>query len=170
MAIASSEVVDPSLSSVEHSLDGCWKTFQVSSPVEPLMKYQNGSTEKIRMELAKDVSGSRIVEPDNSSSSQEASSQPVKRNKWKVEEVKKLIQMRGEMDERFQVVRGRMVLWEEISENLLCHGINRSSGQCKSLWTSLIQKYEQERRNGMKNRSWLYYDEMEKILSTHEAT
>ncbi|PIA33711.1 hypothetical protein AQUCO_04000045v1, partial [Aquilegia coerulea] len=139
--VRSSEVVDTS-SSGEDSLDDFLKTFLVSSPAEPPMKGQNGSTERKQMELAKDASGSGIVEPDNSYSPQEASSQSVKRNKWKVEEVKKLIQMRGEMDERFQVVKGRMVLWEEISEKLLRHGINRSSGQCKSLWTSLIQKYE----------------------------
>lgn len=35
-----------------------------------------------------------------------------------------------------------MALWEEISENLLANGITRSPGQCKSLWTSLVQKYE----------------------------
>lgn len=65
-----------------------------------------------------------------------------KRNKWKPEEVKKLIELRGELHSRFQVLRGRMALWEEISSNLLSDGITRSAGQCKSLWTSLIQKYE----------------------------
>lgn len=69
-------------------------------------------------------------------------SKPVKRNKWKPEDVKKLIKMRGELHSRFQVVKGRMALWEEISGNLLGDGITRSAGECKSLWTSLVQKYE----------------------------
>lgn len=83
---------------------------------------------------------------DNSNDYEDGETEPkpstVKRNKWKPEEVKKLIDMRGELNERFQVVKGRMVLWEEISQKLLADGVNRSPGQCKSLWTSLIQKYE----------------------------
>ncbi|KAF3779639.1 Ribonuclease j [Nymphaea thermarum] len=65
-----------------------------------------------------------------------------KRNKWKPEEITKLIKMRSDMDSQFQSVRSRMVLWEEISEKMLDHGINRSPAQCKSLWTSLVLKYE----------------------------
>lgn len=65
-----------------------------------------------------------------------------KRNKWKPEEVKKLIKMRGDFHSRFQVVKGRMALWEEISSSLLEDGITRSPAQCKSLWASLVQKYE----------------------------
>jgi hypothetical protein len=74
--------------------------------------------------------------------SQSKSSKSIKRNKWKPEEVKKLIDLRGELHSRFQVVKGRMALWEEISGNLSSDGINRSPGQCKSLWASLVQKYE----------------------------
>lgn len=76
------------------------------------------------------------------SNDQPKSSKPAKRNKWKPEDVKKLIRLRGELHSKFQVVKGRMALWEEISENLLAEGITRSAGECKSLWTSLVQKYE----------------------------
>lgn len=65
-----------------------------------------------------------------------------KRNKWKPEEIKKLIKKRSELDDRFRAVKARMVLWEEISASLLQHGVDRSPGQCKSLWSSLVQKYE----------------------------
>ena len=75
-------------------------------------------------------------------SSRPKSSKPAKRNKWKPEEVKKLIKMRGELHSRFQVVKGRMALWEEISASLLTEGISRSPAQCKSQWTFLVQKYE----------------------------
>lgn len=67
---------------------------------------------------------------------------PIKRNRWKPEEVKNLIKFRGELNSRFQVVKGRMALWEEISSNLSSQGFDRSPGQCKSLWASLVQKYE----------------------------
>ncbi|XP_056693028.1 ribonuclease J [Spinacia oleracea] len=63
-------------------------------------------------------------------------------NKWKPEEVKKLIMLHGDLHERFQVVRRCMALWEEISSSLVADGFNRTPGQCKSLWASLVQKYE----------------------------
>ena len=66
----------------------------------------------------------------------------VRRNKWKPEEIKILIKKRSEMDEKFRRVKARMVLWEEISADLLAHGVDRSPAQCKSLWSSLVQKYE----------------------------
>lgn len=76
------------------------------------------------------------------SNAQPASSKPVRRNKWKPEEVKQLINLRGKLNSRFQVLKGRMALWEEISGNLLSDGITRSAGECKSRWASLVQKYE----------------------------
>lgn len=65
-----------------------------------------------------------------------------KRKKWKPEEIKRLIKKRAELDDRFQAVKGRMILWEEVSASLSDHGINRTPAQCKSLWASLVQKYE----------------------------
>ena len=50
--------------------------------------------------------------------------------------------MRGKMNEKFQSVKGRMVLWKEISDTMLNQGVSRTPAQCKSLWTSLVQKYE----------------------------
>ncbi|KAL0318867.1 UNVERIFIED_CONTAM: Ribonuclease J [Sesamum angustifolium] len=74
--------------------------------------------------------------------SRQTPSKTAKRNKWKPEEVRKLIKLRGKLHSRFQVLKGRMALWEEISSSLLLDGIGRSPGQCKSLWASLVQKYE----------------------------
>ncbi|XP_060204457.1 ribonuclease J [Lycium barbarum] len=98
------------------------------------------------------------------------SSKPLKRNRWKHEEIKKLIKLRGELHSRFQVVRGRMALWEEISSNLLSIGVNRSPGQCKSLWASLVQKYEENKSDKKSQEKWPYFEEMSKILSDLEAT
>ena len=64
------------------------------------------------------------------------------RNKWKPEEIIKLIRLRGESNGRFQVAKGRMALWQEISTTLSADGFNRTAAQCKSLWASLVQKYE----------------------------
>ncbi|CAA6668305.1 unnamed protein product [Spirodela intermedia] len=114
-----------------------------------------------------------------------------KRNKWKPEEIKKLIEKRSELDDRFRAVKARMVLWEEISANLLQRGVDRSPGQCKSLWSSLVQKYEVffflltptlqkpiSHSSSMERtlvnasflvRSWPYFDSMSKVLSTATA-
>ncbi|KAF6161431.1 hypothetical protein GIB67_009310 [Kingdonia uniflora] len=139
-----------------------------SSTVEPSMKDQNVSISKRDLELVDDRSGRIREDSDKQSSMSAVPSKLAKRNKWKPEEVKKLIEMRGELDSRFEVVKGRMVLWQEISVNLLDCGINRTPGQCKSLWTSLLQKYE-ESRSGKKNKSWPYFDDMDNILSNREA-
>ncbi|KAJ6339602.1 hypothetical protein OIU77_007537 [Salix suchowensis] len=107
-----------------------------------------------------------LLENQNSRSKR---SEPVKRTKWKPEEVKSLIKLRGELHSRFQVVRGRMALWEEISTNLMADGINRSPGQCKYLWTSLAQKYEESKSDPKSQKSWPYFEDMDNILSDSET-
>ncbi|KAK8586468.1 hypothetical protein V6N13_010060 [Hibiscus sabdariffa] len=109
--------------------DEFWKSFIISSPADKLEDGNNGFIPS---------SGDDMEMP----SSQPKSLKPAKRNKWKPEEVKKLIEMRGELHSRFRVVKRRMALWEEISANLLADGISRSPLQCKSTWASLVQKYE----------------------------
>ncbi|XP_077227820.1 RNA-metabolising metallo-beta-lactamase family protein isoform X2 [Tasmannia lanceolata] len=91
-----------------------------------------------------------------------------KPNKWKPEEIKKLIKLRGELDSRFQAVKARMVLWEELSGNMLQSGIKRTPGQCKSLWASLVQKYEESKSGKNSERGWPYFDDMDKILAARE--
>lgn len=88
--------------------------------------------------------GTEISDDDSSerSSSQPKPSKGVRRNKWRPEEVKKLIKIRGELHSKFQVVKGRMALWKEISTHLANEGFNRTPSQCKSRWSSLLQKYE----------------------------
>ncbi|XP_027334131.1 ribonuclease J isoform X1 [Abrus precatorius] len=136
--------VEDDLSDAEDS-DEFWKTFVESSPVEKSIKANNGyvarkeQSSQLKIDDSEDAEECSFVETSNSKAK---SSKLAKRNKWKHEEVKKLIGMRGELNDRFQVVKGRMALWEEISQNLLADGISRSPGQCKSLWTSLLQKYE----------------------------
>lgn len=120
--------------------DDFWKPFVTSSTIHPLeenddgaflQEQQHDSSVKGNNKLSSDLSKSKLK-----------SSKSMTRNKWKPEEVKKLIKMRGELNSKFQVLKGRMALWQEISSNLLSDGIDRSPGQCKSLWASLVQKYE----------------------------
>uniref|UniRef100_A0A6M2EP66 Myb-like domain-containing protein n=1 Tax=Populus davidiana TaxID=266767 RepID=A0A6M2EP66_9ROSI len=142
-----------------------------SSPVNELVKSDESMVppgeqmNKLKEDVV-DSSDDDLLENENSRLKR---SKSVKRNKWKPEEVKSLIKMRGELHSRFQVVRGRMALWEEISTNLMADGINRSPGQCKSLWTSLVQKYE-ESKNGKKGKkAWPYFEDIDNILSDSET-
>ncbi|KAI4343630.1 hypothetical protein L6164_010958 [Bauhinia variegata] len=135
------------------------------------IKSDNGSVplKEQSSQLKKDGSeDTEENEPESTSTSEPKSSKP-KSNKWKPEEVKKLIGIRGDMHERFQVVKGRMALWEEVSKNLLVDGIERSPGQCKSLWTSLAQKYEEIKDGKRSKKSLPYLEDMDRILSDKDA-
>lgn len=126
--------------------DEFWKSFVApASPINSLVKGSNvliPQEEQQMSELGED--GTEISDDDSSerSSSQPKPSKGVRRNKWRPEEVKKLIKMRGELHSKFQIVKGRMALWKEISTHLANEGFNRSPSQCKSRWSSLLQKYE----------------------------
>ncbi|XP_025616120.1 ribonuclease J isoform X4 [Arachis hypogaea] len=150
-----------------------WKPFIASSPVEKSIKANNGYVPRkehksnIKKDDSEDIGEANFVK---ASSSELKSSKSGKRNKWKPEEIKKLINMRGKLHGRFQIVKGRMALWEEISQSLLADGISRSPGQCKSLWTSLVQKYQETKNEkGSSKSSWQYLEDMEKIMPDSEA-
>ncbi|EOY22451.1 Metallo-beta-lactamase - like 9 [Theobroma cacao] len=152
--------------------DEFWKSFITSSsPVNNLVNDNNGLVPKKEYKSQLKSDGTASSGDDSEMpSSQPKSSKPAKRNKWKPEEVKKLIKMRGKLHSRFQVVKGRMALWEEISTSLMAEGISRSPGQCKSLWTSLVQKYEESKGEKKSHKEWPYFEDMSKVFSDFEAT
>lgn len=164
---SSSSHREESLSPSSEDSDNFWTSFLSSSPVDEVGKDDNGSVprEEHISEPKRDVGDSSAI----SNSGLKSSNKPVKRNKWKPEEVKKLIRMRGELHGRFQVVKGRMALWEEISASLLADGIDRTPGQCKSLWASLIQKYEESKSGQRSMKSWPYFEDMHKMLSDFDT-
>ncbi|KAG6746148.1 hypothetical protein POTOM_050662 [Populus tomentosa] len=131
-------------SSDSENQDDFRKSFIPPSPVNELVRSDEDLVPP--WEHVNEIKEDGTISSDDDSLENQNSrlkgSKPVKRNKWKPEEVKSLIKKRGELHSRFQVVRGRMALWEEISTNLMADGINHSPGQCKYLWTSLAKKYE----------------------------
>ncbi|XP_040989316.1 ribonuclease J isoform X2 [Juglans microcarpa x Juglans regia] len=150
--------------------DDFWKVFTSSSPVDKVAKANNGFVPHTKHVSQVEKVGTESVKDDSLKlSNAQPKSKPVKRNKWKPEDVKKLIKMRGELHSRFQVVKGRMALWEEISGNLLGDGITRSAGECKSLWTSLVQKYEETKSGKKSRKSWPYFEEMDRVFSDTDA-
>lgn len=87
-----------------------------------------------------------------------------KHRKWKKHETLKLIEMRGNMENQFKTEKEK-VLWEEISASLLGHGIDRGPDQCKSLWVSLVTKYESLLQGEKSKKAWPFLAEMDKIFS-----
>lgn len=123
--------------------DDFWKSFvSPSSPSDEFVGGDENLVPVVDLVKERNIEDSEGSEDESPKTHKSKPSKSVKRNKWRPEEVKKLIKMRGQLHSRFQVVRGRMALWEEISNNLMTNGIDRSPGQCKSLWASLVQKYE----------------------------
>lgn len=118
------------------TLEHFWESFKSPTAVK-IARIVNGSAQGNKPKFGK----IGIMSKDSSQSAP-APVKSSKKNKWKPEEIKSLIQRRGEMNDKFQSVKGRMVLWEEISGSMLNQGISRTPAQCKSLWTSLVQKYE----------------------------
>ncbi|KAL9375501.1 hypothetical protein Peur_032380 [Populus x canadensis] len=158
-------------SSDSENQDDFRKSFIPPSPVNELVKSDEDLVppwEHVN-ELKEDGTISSDDDSLENQNSRSKGSKPVKRNKWKPEEVKSLIKMRGELHGRFQVVRGRMALWEEISTNLMADGINHSPGQCKYLWTSLAKKYEESKSDKKSQKSWPYFEDMDNILSDSET-
>nr|TKS06378.1 hypothetical protein D5086_0000123190 [Populus alba] len=158
-------------SSDSENQDDFRKSFIPPSPVNKLVKSDEDLVPP--WEHVNEIKEDGTISSDDDSSENQNSrskgSRPVKRNKWKPEEVKSLIKMRGELHSRFQVVRGRMALWEEISTNLMADGINHSPGQCKYLWTSLAKKYEESKNDKKSQKSWPYFEDMDNILSDSET-
>ncbi|EHA8590803.1 putative ribonuclease J [Cocos nucifera] len=121
-------------------LEDLLKSPKGSSAIQ-VSKVANGFVLEEHLKFSKDgkVGNRENIKP---SDPQPVATKPAKRNKWKPEEINRLIEMRGELDNRFRSAKARMILWEEISVSMLNHGVNRTPAQCKSLWASLVQKYE----------------------------
>ncbi|XP_010677899.1 ribonuclease J isoform X2 [Beta vulgaris subsp. vulgaris] len=159
--------IEESSSAESENSDGIWKSFTGLSTLPTGKQEERGEISTLLEEYADRSRGGEVNKDESDEESKHSTkrSKSTTRNKWKPEEVKKLIMLRGELHDRFQVVKGRMALWEEISSSLLNDGFNRTPGQCKSLWASLVQKYEESKSDEKSKKSWPHYQEMDTILS-----
>lgn len=142
--------------------DNFWRSFSASIREPGKSSDAFGFMEgQIDRKMGEEVSEDESDERHDSASKH---SKPTKRSKWKPEEIKKLIRLRGDLHGRLQSFRRRMAFWEEVSSSLLADGINRTPGQCKSLWASLVQKYEESKSDQKSKKSWPYYEQMDAIF------
>ncbi|KAI3455000.1 hypothetical protein Pfo_011663 [Paulownia fortunei] len=123
VVISNSKLPDRA-SNIDES-DDFWKSFVSSS----VLNQSEGNSDLLPEAENSEKATEESTELDSGlPKSRLKPSKTAKRNKWKPEEVKKLIKLRGELHSRFQVLKGRMALWEEISTSLLLDGISRSPG------------------------------------------
>ncbi|GMH01159.1 hypothetical protein Nepgr_002998 [Nepenthes gracilis] len=167
-ATASSDVAGSSTVDSKGS-DDFWKLFvgSSSSPSDQSAESSNGFVLQ-DVNPVDNRSDEEFGEDDDSVETLTPPRKPsksTKRNKWKPEEIKKLISLRGELNSQFRVTKGRMALWEEVSTKLIAEEVNRTPGQCKSLWASLVQKYEESKSDKKSKKSWPYFQDMDIILS-----
>ncbi|XP_078182151.1 RNA-metabolising metallo-beta-lactamase family protein isoform X2 [Carex rostrata] len=163
-------------------LKDIWNSFKKPSVVQVETDAVNPPTEQIENQVKLDNSAKRSSPPTQTEDDQleavkgeistetKAPAKTTKRNRWKPEEISRLVKLRGELDEKFQTVKGRMVLWEQISSDMLSHGMDRSAAQCKSLWASLVQKYEESKKDEKSRKIWPYYSDVDEILSSDKNT
>lgn len=158
--------LEESSSHASTKLEDPWESLKGPSAVR-VSKVANGSVLEEHLKISENgkADSRETIKP---SDPQPVTTKPAKRNKWKPEEIKQLIKLRGKFDNRFRIVKARMLLWEEISDNMSKHGVNRTPAQCKSLWASLVQKYEECKGNETTRKSWPYFTSMGRILSVPE--
>ncbi|MQL78774.1 hypothetical protein Taro_011208 [Colocasia esculenta] len=108
---ATSDFLQSSSSQPRKKSGDFWESLGLPSADE-LLKDTNGNASESHEEITKDVGSS--IEPAATSSSPRSmtskTAKPPKRNKWKPEEIKKLIKKRSELDSRFKSVKARMEL------------------------------------------------------------
>jgi hypothetical protein len=72
--------------------------------------------------------------------------------RWPKPEVETLIQLRGDLESKFQEAGPKGMLWEEISAGMTCLGYDRNAKRCKEKWEN-INKYYRKAKESNKKRS-----------------
>ncbi|CAK9236232.1 unnamed protein product [Sphagnum tenellum] len=99
---------------------------------------------------------------------EEAPSSPKRRQKWRLDETHKLIEVRSVMTTQLRKDGSKKKpTWKDVAVTLAGLGFNRSPEQCSSMWSSLVKKYEavvEERKAGAL-KEWTYFETMKAALS-----
>lgn len=90
---------------------------------------------------------------------------PIKRRKWKSNEVFLLIEARKDEEIDLPQGQGRKGLWKGVSKTLAKAGFDRRPEQCKRAWFTLVKKYKsavEDVEKGVTSRKpFLFYDAMD---------
>ncbi|PWZ45079.1 Trihelix transcription factor GT-2 [Zea mays] len=88
-------------------------------------------------------------------------------SRWPKTEVDALIQLRMDMDIRYQETGARCPLWEDISSGMRRLGYNRSSKRCKEKWENINKYYKKVKESNKKrpedSKTCPYFHQLEAI-------
>ncbi|XP_062226291.1 trihelix transcription factor GTL1-like isoform X2 [Phragmites australis] len=88
-------------------------------------------------------------------------------SRWPKTEVHALIQLRMEMDMRYQETSPKGPLWEDISAGMRRLGYNRSSKRCKEKWENINKYYKKVKESNKKrpddSKTCPYFHQLEAI-------
>ncbi|OEL19071.1 Trihelix transcription factor GTL1 [Dichanthelium oligosanthes] len=90
-------------------------------------------------------------------------------SRWPKIEVNALIQLRMELDMRYQETGPKGPLWEDISSGMRRLGYNRSSKRCKEKWENINKYYKKVKESNKKrpedSKTCPYFHQLEAIYS-----
>ncbi|CAN6298796.1 unnamed protein product [Urochloa humidicola] len=90
-------------------------------------------------------------------------------SRWPKTEVHALIQLRMDLDMRYQDAGPKGPLWEEISSGMRRLGYNRSSKRCKEKWENINKYYKKVKESNKKrpedSKTCPYFHQLEAIYS-----
>jgi hypothetical protein len=90
-------------------------------------------------------------------------------SRWPKTEVHALIQLRMELDMRYQETGPKGPLWEEISSGMRRLGYNRSSKRCKEKWENINKYYKKVKESNKKrpedSKTCPYFHQLEAIYN-----
>src|SRR6185437_15113060 len=90
-------------------------------------------------------------------------------SRWPKTEVHALIQLRMDLDMRYQETGPKGPLWEEISSGMRRLGYNRSSKRCKEKWENINKYYKKVKESNKKrpedSKTCPYFHQLEAIYS-----
>nr|GEV91678.1 RNA-metabolising metallo-beta-lactamase family protein [Tanacetum cinerariifolium] len=87
------------------------------------------------------------VDQSNNDSNDSNVKKPLKRNRWKHEEVKKFIKFRGEFNSRFQVVKGLTALWKKYPSTFQMKGLAEAQASVNPYGYHLFKNMRKVRMN-----------------------
>ena len=90
-------------------------------------------------------------------------------SRWPKAEVHALIQLRTELETRYQDSGPKGPLWEDISSGMRRLGYNRSAKRCKEKWENINKYFRKAKESGKKRpahaKTCPYFDELDRLYS-----
>ncbi|GMI89365.1 hypothetical protein HRI_002605800 [Hibiscus trionum] len=105
-----------------------------------------------------------LVQPENAIAKADNSN-----SRWPIAEVETLIQVRCNLEPKFQEPGLKGPLWEEVSCFMSSFGYQRSAKRCKEKWENINKYFRKSKGNGKKrsqqSKTCSYFDQLDQLYS-----